>query len=26
MIRILFGLARDGRTDDAGRPGLLQAA
>lgn len=26
MIRNLFGLARDGRTDDTGRPGLLQAA
>lgn len=26
MIRNLFGLATDGRTDDAGRPGLLQAA
>lgn len=26
MIRNLFGLAADGRTDDTGRPGLLQAA
>src|SRR3712207_4928559 len=26
MIRNLFGLAADGRTDGAGRPGLLQAA
>lgn len=26
MIRNLFGLARDGRTDATGRPGLLQAA
>jgi mannose-6-phosphate isomerase-like protein (cupin superfamily) len=26
MIRNLFGLARDGRTDGTGRPGLLQAA
>ena len=26
MIRNLFGLARDGRTDRSGRPGLLQAA
>lgn len=26
MIRNLFGLARDGRTDPKGRPGLLQAA
>ena len=26
MIRNLFGLARDGRTDNSGRPGLLQAA
>lgn len=26
MIRNLFGLARDGRTDQKGRPGLLQAA
>lgn len=26
MIRNLFGLARDGRTDASGRPGLLQAA
>jgi mannose-6-phosphate isomerase-like protein (cupin superfamily) len=26
MIRNLFGLARDGRTDAKGRPGLLQAA
>jgi len=26
MIRNLFGLARDGRTDDTGRPSLLQAA
>jgi mannose-6-phosphate isomerase-like protein (cupin superfamily) len=26
MIRNLFGLARDGRTDENGRPGLLQAA
>lgn len=26
MIRNLYGLARDGRTDAAGRPGLLQAA
>jgi quercetin dioxygenase-like cupin family protein len=26
MIRNLFGLAADGRTDRAGRPGLLQAA
>ena len=26
MIRNLFGLGRDGRTDENGRPGLLQAA
>jgi mannose-6-phosphate isomerase-like protein (cupin superfamily) len=26
MIRNLFGLGRDGRTDEKGRPGLLQAA
>jgi mannose-6-phosphate isomerase-like protein (cupin superfamily) len=26
MIRNLFGLAKDGRTDETGRPGLLQAA
>lgn len=26
MIRNLFGLARDGRTDDTGKPSLLQAA
>jgi hypothetical protein len=26
MIRNLFGLAADGRTDRSGRPGLLQAA
>jgi mannose-6-phosphate isomerase-like protein (cupin superfamily) len=26
LIRNLFGLARDGRTDATGRPGLLQAA
>jgi mannose-6-phosphate isomerase-like protein (cupin superfamily) len=26
MIRTMFGLARDGKTDDTGRPSLLQAA